>query len=208
MANRIREKREELKLSQADLAELVGVHWQSVHRAESGKTTLSTKKKAMYARALSTDVSSLFDAETFRTVRVRGYVQAGHWAETWEFADEDQYDVPIPNEAAFAQFSLYGAELRGPSMNKRYSEGAVVIFTDAIETHEDLILGKRYVVERQRADGLREATVKTLWRDENGTVWLLPESTDPRFQEPIPIEGGEDDTVRVVGRVRYAVSRE
>ena len=93
-------------------------------------------------------------------------------------------------------------------MNRRYPEGTVLIYTNLNDTNEDLIFGKRYIVERERADGLREATVKTLWRDENGKAWLLPESTDPRYQEPIPIEGGENDTVRIVGRVRYAVTRE
>ena len=206
MANRIRELRESKGWSQADLGERLGIHWQTVLRHEQDRGLTNEKKH--YAEVLGADVESLFFPQPFRTVLIKGYVQAGHWAETWELPEEDQYEVPIPNEPALTQFTLYGAELRGPSMNRRYLEGSVLIFTDAIETHEDLLVGKRYVVERQRADGLREATVKTLWQDENGRAWLLPESTDPRFQEPIPIDGAEEDTVRIVGRVRFAVSRE
>lgn len=143
-----------------------------------------------------------------RMVYVKGYVQAGEWAETWEWGDDEVYSVPVPDDPALRPFELHAAETRGPSMNKRYPEKTVLVFTDLIETGAHLELGRRYIVERERADGMREATVKTLWRDEAGKVWLLPESTDPRYQEPIPIDGGEDDTVRVVGRVVYAVSRE
>ena len=143
-----------------------------------------------------------------RMVPVKGFVQAGHYAETWEWSDDEVYSVPVPDDPAFRSFGLHAAETRGPSMNKRYPEKTVLVFTDLIETGAQLELGKRYIVERERADGLREATVKTLWRDDSGKIWLLPESNDPLFQEPIPIDGGEDDTVRVVGRVVYAVSKE
>lgn len=93
-------------------------------------------------------------------------------------------------------------------MNKRYPDGTVLVFTDALERPEDLIAGKRYIVERERADGLREATVKKLWQDEYGAMWLLPESDDPRFQEAIPINGEDGDMVRILGRVRFSVTRE
>lgn len=208
MRNRIREIRERKGLSQADLADLLGVHWQSVHRAEAGKSTLTPAKQERYASALGASVSDVFASAESRMVRVTGHVQAGHWAETWELPDDDQYDVPIPPDPSLGKVNLFGAEVRGPSMNRRYPEGTVLIFTDAIETGEDFQIGKRYIIERTRADGLREATVKTLWRDENGVAWLLPESDDPRFQNPIPINGMDHDEIRIVGRVRYAVTRE
>lgn len=208
MRNRIKEFREAKGLSQADLAEILDIHWQSVHRAEAAKTTLNDRKRKSYADALGVSVDELFEQQHYRTVRVKGYVQAGHWAETWELHEDDQYDVPLPNDPEFEGLTLHAAELRGPSMNKRWPEGTALIFADAIQSGEDFIIGKRYIIERQRTDGLREATVKKLWRDDEGKLWLLPESTDPRFQEPISVEGNEDDTIRIVGRVRYAVSRE
>lgn len=208
MKNRIRELRETKGLSQADLGDLLGIHWQSVQRAESGKTALTRSKQEAYAKALGITADELFTVDGFRTARVKGYVQAGHWAETWELPSEEQYEVPLPPDGNLAKVQLHAAELRGPSMNRRWPEGTVLIFTDAVETGEDIIAGKRYIVERERADGLREATVKKLWKDDVGQLWLLPESDDPRFQEPIALDGTEDDTIRIVGRVRYAVSRE
>lgn len=143
-----------------------------------------------------------------RRVLVKGQVQAGYWAETWEWSGGSQYTVPVPDDPALRSFKLYGAEARGPSMNRRYPDGTIIVFTDAIETGEQLEIGKRYIVERERSDGMREGTVKTLWQDETGKLWLRPESDDPRFQALIPIEGEEGDTIRIVGRVRYAVTKE
>ncbi|ESY75536.1 hypothetical protein X740_31010 [Mesorhizobium sp. LNHC221B00] len=208
MRNRIRELREAQGLSQEALGARIGVHWQTVLRAESGKTALGVTKLRNYAEALGVEPDELMQTEEGRMVTVKGFVQAGEWAETWEWGEDDQYTVPVPDEPSLRHYTLHAAQTRGPSMNRRYPEGTVLVFTDIIETQSDIQIGKRYIVERQRADGLREATVKTLWRDDAGRVWLLPESDDPLFQQPIPIEGSEDDTVRIVGRVRFAVSRE
>lgn len=196
-------------MTQADLADAIGMHPVNLSRILNGKIALSTSRMDQIAAALDVSVQDLFVLDNgIRSVRVQGFVQAGAWAETWHWEEGDCYEVPVPDDAALRSFSLYGAETRGPSMNKRYPEGTILVFTDAIETEEDIQFGKRYVVERERADGLREATVKLLWKDENGQPWLLPESDDPRFQEPIAIDGAEGDTVRIVGRVRYSVARE
>ena len=143
-----------------------------------------------------------------RTVPVSGFVEAGAFAEIWDMPEDDWYDVPVPDDARLAQYQLHAAEARGPSMNRRYPEGTVLIYTNLNDTNEELVFGKRYIVERERADGLREATVKTLWRDENGKAWLLPESTDPRYQEPDSHRGRRERHRALVGRVRYAVTRE
>lgn len=118
------------------------------------------------------------------------------------------YDVLVPDAPELSPYILFGAEVRGNSMDKRYSPGSVLVFTSIYDTHEDLEVGKRYIVQRERADGAYETTVKTLWRDESGEYWLMPESTDPRFQQPLPLKGDDGDTIRVVGRVRYVVGVE
>ncbi|TPM19808.1 LexA family transcriptional regulator [Mesorhizobium sp. B2-3-6] len=206
---------DELGLGPVEAATKAGLERTYIRDIVQGKKlSVRTDKLESLARALQLDAADLSHSKstavdsTVRNVPVKGFVQAGHWAETWEWGDDDVYSVPVPDDPALRPFMLHAAETRGPSMNKRYPERTVLVFTDVVETGASLDLGKRYIVERERADGLREATVKTLWRDEAGKVWLLPESEDPRFQEPIPIEGGEDDTVRVVGRVVYSVSRE
>ncbi|WP_281407697.1 XRE family transcriptional regulator [Mesorhizobium sp. B2-4-6] len=211
MITNIAKIREAKGLSQGELADMLDMHVTNLNKIERGKSSPSMARFEQIAAKLGVSVSDLFaeiPAMGTRLVTVKGFVQAGHWAETWEWSDDDQYQVPIEDDPALRPFQLHAAETRGPSMNKRYPEKTVLVFTDIIETGAALELGKRYIVERERADGLREATVKTLWRDEAGKIWLLPESDDPRFQEPFPIEGGEDDTVRVIGRVVGSWSRE
>lgn len=145
-----------------------------------------------------------------RKVIVAAYIQAGNWADTWEWDEQDQYPVFIPDDPMYRHFKLYGAEARGPSMNKRYPEGTVLVFAAVEETKEEPIAGKRYVVERRRPTGEREHTVKLLYVDDQGKHWLMPESTDPRFQSAISVEEGtgDEDVVAIIGRVCYAVSRE
>lgn len=145
-----------------------------------------------------------------RKVEVAAHIQAGHFEETWEWDEGDRYQVFVPDLPEYRHLRLYGAEARGPSMNKRYAEKTVVVFNDVIEAHEEPIIGKRYVVERRKPSGEVEHTVKLLHADGEGKFWLMPESDDPRFQMPISMEDGtgDDDIIRVVGRVLFAVTRE
>tara|TARA_R110000751_G_scaffold146094_8_gene249986 strand:- start:4054 stop:4632 length:579 start_codon:yes stop_codon:yes gene_type:complete len=191
------------------MADALNMSHANYNKLENGRTKMTVDRMEQMAEILHCDpVEFITDTKPLRSVRVRAYVQAGVWAESNEWEEERWYDVAVPNDPELAGYKLYGAETRGPSMNKRYPEGTVIVFTDAIETEEDVRVGSRYIVERERADGLREATIKTLIRDETGKYWLMPESTDPRHQQPIEIDGDNGDTVRMVGRVRYSVQRE
>ena len=145
---------------------------------------------------------------SIRLVAVKSHVQAGHWSESIQWNEDKWYTVPVPADGKFSNVNLYGAETRGPSMNKIYEEGTVLIYDNIHETQEELISGKRYIIERIKASGERECTVKTLHRDPEGAFWLVPESDDPRFQKPLIINGDEGETIRIIGRVRYRVSEE
>ncbi|MCP4070785.1 MAG: phage repressor [Hyphomicrobiales bacterium] len=143
-----------------------------------------------------------------RLVTVKSHVEAGFWDESVQWTEDRWYLVPVPADDKFSNVSLYGAETRGPSMNKIYEEGTVLVYDNIHETQEELISGKRYIIERVDAGDDRECTVKTLHRDPEGAYWLVPESDDPRFQEPLRVNGDEGETIRIIGRVRYRVSEE
>lgn len=145
-----------------------------------------------------------------RRVEVAAHVQAGNWEEAWEWDEADRYGVYVPDLPEFRGLRLYAAETRGPSMNKRYHERTVLVFNNVEEAMEQPMVGKRYVVERRRASGEMEHTVKLLHEDAEGNLWLMPESDDPRFQAPISVEDGtgDEDTVAIIGRVVFAVTRE
>lgn len=145
-----------------------------------------------------------------RHVTVAAHVQAGAWTESWEWEDDFKYSVSVPDLPELRPFRLYAAETRGPSMNRRYPEKTVVVFTSVEDTRESPMAGKRYIVERRRASGEAEHTVKLLFADGEGKLWLMPESDDPRFQAAISVDEGtnDEDVVSIIGRVRFAVTIE
>jgi phage repressor protein C with HTH and peptisase S24 domain len=176
---------------------------------ENGKADVTLSRLEELANLFKVGVSELVSpTRSMRLVTVKQKVAAGIWSESPMWPEDDWYDVPVPDDPELRNVNLYGAENSGPSMNRRYPDGSALIFTSMIETREGLMPGKRYIVEVEKPDGLREATVKQLWKDDGGKFWLLPESTDPRYQQPIDLEGSDGDMIRIVGRIRYAVQRE
>ncbi|MFB2562452.1 S24 family peptidase [Rhizobium sp. IMFF44] len=162
-------------------------------------------RSASYLLGENTDVP-----EGLRSVEVGAPIQAGAWSETWEWDYDERYTVMVPDYPEYRPYRLYAAEARGTSMNRRYQEGTVLVFVDVNETGESPMPGKRYIVERKRASGEAEHTVKLLFADQDGKLWLMPESDDPRFQAAIAIEDGAEDgdVVAIVGRVIAAVTKE
>jgi transcriptional regulator with XRE-family HTH domain len=206
MKNLVKKIREQKHLTQAQLADLIGYSPLTISRIERGEIALSTRNADRIALGLGVDATDLFVKRTAtRAVPVIGEVQAGEWAESWQWTEDELLAVPVAETDDLAGLRLFAVVTRGPSMNRRYPEGTILIVADIYTTKEQPLPGKRYVVERIRVDGLRETTVKTLWIDENNTAWLVPESTDPRFQSPIPLNGDDGDTIRLLGRVVRAL---
>lgn len=209
MANRIKHLMKERNLSRDDVAAGIDAHPITVSKLISGKMKLTQEWMNRLAGVFGVPPEQIIAGPSHtRTVKVRSHVEAGAWEAHGEWPEDDWYDVAIPDDPNYRQYALFAAETRGPSMNRRYPERTVLIHTNLVDTGEELEVGKRYIVERERPDGTRETTVKTLSRDDDGKLWLLPESSDPRYQSPIPIDDELDAIVRVIGRVIYSVQRE
>lgn len=215
----LRSQMDERGVSQAELSRALterlgrSVDRAAINKMRSGARKISADEMVAITQILGAEPPAGLvgtTSPTVRTVTVAAYVQAGLWAETWEWNEDQQYQVAIPLDQTLEGFKLYAAETRGPSMNRRWPEGTIVVFTAVEETQEIPIPGKRYIVERRRVGGEAEHTVKKLVQDAEGKLWLMPESDDPRFQSPISVEDGtgDGDEVAIIGRVRYAVSRE
>lgn len=186
----------------------MGVHLTNYNRLETGKTKLSADKLIDLATIFGCLPAELLGPPlALRHVLVVAHVQAGYWSESNEWSEDMAYNVAVPDDEKYRSLRLYGAESRGESMNIIYPEGTSLIFAP-VYNRDDLQLGKRYHVRRTRTDGLREETVKTLWADPDGRLWLKPESSDPRFSQLIPIEGDEGDTIELIGKVIFSVRRE
>lgn len=207
--SRLKELRKSRGLTQQSVADALGLHITNYNRLENGKTKLDQERIVALARILKCDPLELVsNTPGVRIVKVRQHVQAGSWSESSLWPEDDWYDVAVPDDPTWRPIELHAAETRGPSMNRRYPEGSALIFASMYDTEESLQPGRRYIVEHERPDGLYESTVKTLWKDDAGEFWLLPESDDPRFQAPLPLHGVDGSTIRIVGRVLYSVQRE
>lgn len=200
-------------MTQAQVADRLGIHLTNYNALENSKRQLTLERMRDLASIFGVKPSEIIEPppapqSPMRAVAVKAYVQAGYWTESSEWPRDRWYDVAIPDDPALRGLRLHAAETRGPSMDLRYPEGTVLIFTDIEETGESPVPGHRYVVEREAADGTRETTVKRLDRAGDGRLWLVPESSDPGFSTPIPLEGEDGDTIRIRGRVVWSCQRE
>lgn len=131
---------------------------------------------------------------SLRSVPVVGAVQAGQWAEALEWPPSDRYEVIVPGDPAFAGFPVTAVEVRGPSMNRVYPEGTVLICVGAVYLADYAFnTGDRVVVHRRDRTGLLEATVKEYVLDDTSHAWLWPRSDDPNFQQPWRVPDGDPD---------------
>ena len=207
-SNRIRELTKTSKLTYAIVGEKLGAHETTIADLARGETNLTQDWMEKLATVFNVPPQQIIwppEEPNLRKVSVKSYLQAGHWREAEEWDLEDHYSVMVPDDKNLRSVVLYAAEIRGPSMNKRYPDKSVVVMATMSSTYEGVKEGKRYHVRQTRADGKAEETVKTLARDDMGKLWLKPESTHPEFQQWIPLEGSDGSTIEILGRVRYAV---
>lgn len=209
--------RADKKITQEALAEAVDTARGTINRLESGKMNMTRKWAERLAPHLGvTPAQLIFEPDELRKsidlnvrlISVKGHVQAGAWTESFEWSEDDFYDVAVPKVPELEGVNLYGAETRGPSMNRIYQEGTILVFSDIIETGDVVESGKRYIIEREKPGGEREVTVKQAYIDEKGELWMVPSSDDPRFQTPLNLNGEDGENITIKGRVRFSVNRE
>lgn len=142
-----------------------------------------------------------------RPLRVIAAVQAGAWqvAETW---GELQYTVSVPVPPQWAAYDLVGIEVRGPSMDRVYPPGTVLICVSYVDLAREPRHSERVIVQRFRGAEV-EATCKELRRDADGVIRLWPLSSHPEHQAPIRlVDGAGADEIRVTHRVVAAIVSE
>jgi hypothetical protein len=150
---------------------------------------------------------SVAPAVPSRPLPVVAAVQAGAWqvAETW---GEQQYTVTVPVPPQWAAYDLVGIEVRGPSMDRLYPPGTVLICVSYLDLGREPRHGERVIVQRFRGSEV-EATCKEIRRDGDGVVRLWPLSTHPDHQAPIRlVDGAGADEIRVTHRVVAAIVSE
>jgi repressor LexA len=204
--NRIKDLRLERGLTQTQLGEMLGTTSATIQRLETGKRQLTQKWVEKISSSLGVEVSELFGNIVPTTnvgVSVIGEVQAGVWKEV-DVLDEPRHPIlPIGPDPRYIDFPQYALLVQGTSMNKVFAPGSYIVCVPLADLGREPRDGDIVVVERRRK-GMVETTVKRLSISRQKVV-LLPESTDPRFQAPVEMDGNADHdeiavTALVVGR--------
>lgn len=108
--------------------------------------------------------------------------------------------VPAVPRADLASSLQYSVIIDGPSVNKRIADGSFAICVPYDSYPGGAKHGQLVHVVRERA-GLFENTVKQLQYTSKGPI-LMPVSTDPRYQDEVPLASGDDgETVTIRGIV-------
>ena len=128
------------------------------------------------------------------TAFITGEVAGGVWTEPgYEFE-------PIPTTVArpgrWPAGSVYLLRVRGSSINRKATDGDLVMCLDTFAAPRRFKVGDWVIAERER-NGMIETTVKKVDVEPSGDFVLMPDSDDPRHQNPIPIGEVDGDLVRV-----------
>ncbi|MFQ3203406.1 MAG: SOS-response transcriptional repressor LexA [Pseudoalteromonas tetraodonis] len=200
IGKRIKERRKELKLTQVQLSEMVGIAQQSLQKIENG-TTKNPRNIQALADALDCAPeflqfgigdninSNVAPGPTLKAaVPLISWVQAGAWSEINEIRefDADRYLCPV--KCSDKTFAL---KVQGVSMEPKFYDGDLIF----VDPEAECIHGS-YVVAR--LDDNNEATFKQLII-ESGQKFL--KAANPNWPEQlIPINGN----CTLVGKVVFA----
>lgn len=206
IGERIKKKREELKLSQEQLAEIMGYKSKtSIHKAEQGITDLPQSKIIEFARALKTTPSYLMgweekieksnavilDKSQFIYVPVYGKASAGNGYINMETV---LYDKLIHiNGYSHDSFLI---EVSGDSMEPTISDGEYVLVDP---TSIEICEGKVYVITYNN-----ETYIKMIEKHEEDEIVLL-KSVNQKYRDKI-IKKEEFENVKIEGRVVKVIS--
>ncbi|KIU35279.1 LexA family protein [Atlantibacter hermannii] len=139
LADRVKQKRIELGLTQTEAAELAGIRQQSWQSIEDGKT-LKPRNIIGIAKALKCDPEWLMNGGTFmplaevnsRRVPLISYIQAGALAEKSPIEAFDGSLEYILTDLDISEFS-FALRIEGDSMEPDFKAGDVIIVDPEIE---------------------------------------------------------------------------
>ncbi|WP_394743811.1 LexA family protein [Escherichia coli] len=139
LADRVKQKRLEIGLTQSQAAELAGIRQQSWQSIEDGKT-LKPRNIIGIAKALRCDADWLMNGGTFkpieevnsRRIPLISYVQAGALAEKPPIEAFDGSFEYILTDSDLSEFS-FGLRIEGDSMEPDFKDGDIIIVDPEVE---------------------------------------------------------------------------
>jgi transcriptional regulator with XRE-family HTH domain len=202
--DRLAEIRKRKGLTQAQVAELVGVEQPTYQRWEKGKREPSFGQLFELARVLSVDPGSLIDhsiaAAMGPRLYVKGEVAAGVWKSAVETPEAEWQTFTGRADVTASPEHRFGLRVIGDSMNEIYPPGTIVECV-SLFGHTEAAPGKRVIVVRMNDAGECEATVKELV-EQDGELWLVPRSHNPAHR---PIRLSEQEPGIIETRIAAVV---
>lgn len=160
---RVKEKRKELKLTQAQLAKLAGIPQSTVGQIENGRNKTTTKLIELAAALQTTpeylvhgiskgdNVSTPIPLQT-RLIPVISWVQAGNWSnvvDIYQPGDADKW-VTTSRPHSSSTFALYvrGESMHNPGFRESFEEGDIILVDPALEwRHGSLVIARQGIGE-------------------------------------------------------------
>ncbi len=206
LGNAIKQLRAAKKMSQQDLADMLGVDKGNVSRYESGKQFPDIDKLEKIASAFNVTVSALFEmAEGIEQPNVTGlrknnklpvlsWVQAGVWtnAEAVDLSEVTEW-LPAPDDGCEDCFYL---KVKGVSNEPEFLEGDYILVDPSVY-YADMQSGDVIVVRKHS-----DATFKKLIIESDGSRYL--QAINPNFvPNIIPLDEDCIFVGQVIDSVRY-----
>lgn len=199
----------------ADAARALGVKAPTYYAHENATSGLRQKVAEQYAKKFKTTAEWLlfgtndpgmndaipYDIEV-AGLPLLGIIQAGHWFEVTDATEEANAKmVPVVRDPRFPQAKQYALQVVGDSVDLDYPDGSIVTCVDFADSGYALGEGLLLHVERHRAGGqLVENTLK--WTERRGrTLYLVPHSSNPKYQPIAWAAMGSDTEVVAKGIV-------
>lgn len=175
--------------SASQAAEAMGVPIATYIQHENGVRGFPATRAERYARFFRTTPEWLLYGKTNSDkvvtlgpqLYVIGKVAAGVFKEAWKLHPDEWEAFTGRADIAAPVQKRFGLRVEGDSMDELYPPGTILECVE-YSYREPIPSGKRVIVQRTRADGTVEATVKELVRDDEGVEWLRPRSSNPRYR--------------------------
>lgn len=208
-AERLKELREKRFETAKAAAEAFGWNEVTYRSHESGLRNIPLATARKYALALGSTAGHIVGIDdsggnsppvnSVAHLEVAARVSAGTFRYD-EPVTDGGFSVPFVPRGDIPPSAQYAVIIDGPSVNKRIPDGAFAICALYESMPGGAQHGSLVHVVRERA-GLHEHTIKELRFTREG-MQLYPVSTDPRHQEPIVLNSGDDgEIVRIQGVV-------
>ena len=191
---RLKKLREENELKQESLAAKLGINRSTISMYERDQRTPSPDVLKKYADIFDVSLDyilghsrNLKKGENYATINVYGSIPAGIPIEAIE-------DITDTEDISFKDFdknkTYIGLKVEGDSMYPKYLEGDTII----LELTPDCESGTDAAVY---VNGY-EATLKTVIKNDNGTITLMPINTS----YPPKTYGKDDEPIKILGIVK------